>query len=56
MDGPVFIFYELTNFYQNHRRYVKSKGNNQLAGLSFSPNDAKKLCDPIINNKDLYDY
>jgi LEM3 (ligand-effect modulator 3) family / CDC50 family len=23
MDGPVYLYYRLTNFYQNHRRYVK---------------------------------
>lgn len=24
IPGPVFVYYELDNFYQNHRRYVKS--------------------------------
>jgi hypothetical protein len=27
---PVFVFYELTNFYTNHRSYVKSKVYQQL--------------------------
>ncbi|XP_020535786.2 ALA-interacting subunit 3-like isoform X1 [Jatropha curcas] len=30
MKSPVFIYYELDNFYQNHRRYVKSRSNKQL--------------------------
>jgi hypothetical protein len=25
MKGPVFVYYQLDNFYQNHRRYVKSR-------------------------------
>lgn len=29
---PVFIYYGLTNFYQNHRRYVKSRDDVQLLG------------------------
>lgn len=29
----VFIYYGLTNFYQNHRRYVKSRDDKQLLGL-----------------------
>lgn len=30
--GPVFLYYGLTNFYQNHRRYVKSRDDKQLYG------------------------
>lgn len=30
--GDVFFYYGLTNFYQNHRRYVKSRDDNQLLG------------------------
>ena len=27
------MYYGLTNFYQNHRRYVKSRDDNQLRGI-----------------------
>lgn len=29
MDEPVFVYYELDNFYQNHRRYVRSRSDLQ---------------------------
>ena len=32
IEAPVFLYYRLTNFYQNHRRYVKSLNQEQLAG------------------------
>ena len=32
MEGSVFIYYGLTNFYQNHRLYVKSREDGQLQG------------------------
>ena len=32
VTGPVFVYYRLSNFYQNHRRYVKSRDDNQLLG------------------------
>jgi len=34
MPGPVYVYYGLTNFYQNHRRYVKSRSDAQLRGES----------------------
>ncbi|KAJ1970439.1 alkylphosphocholine resistance protein lem3, partial [Dimargaris xerosporica] len=32
LEPPVFLYYRLTNFYQNHRRYVKSLHADQLRG------------------------
>lgn len=28
----MFMYYGLSNFYQNHRRYVKSRDDSQLNG------------------------
>lgn len=36
-EGKVFIYYGLSNFYQNHRRYVKSRDDNQLLGKLENP-------------------
>ncbi|XP_017784332.1 PREDICTED: cell cycle control protein 50A [Nicrophorus vespilloides] len=36
--GKVYMYYGLSNFYQNHRRYVKSRDDNQLLGnLNLAP-------------------
>uniref|UniRef100_U5ETG0 Putative cell cycle control protein n=1 Tax=Corethrella appendiculata TaxID=1370023 RepID=U5ETG0_9DIPT len=36
--GKVFMYYGLSNYYQNHRRYVKSRDDDQLLGrLSSIP-------------------
>lgn len=43
MSKPVYVYYKLTNFYQNHRRYVKSRSDTQLAGKSGS----LSTCDPL---------
>jgi hypothetical protein len=32
MKAPVFLYYELENFYMNHRKFVKSKVWKQLKG------------------------
>jgi len=48
MPGPVYFYYRLTNFYQNHRRYVKSRGDEQLAKTKLTSVDA---CDPLIKNR-----
>jgi len=46
-EGQVFLYYGLTNFYQNHRRYVKSRDDKQLYGDLSSSNDD---CSPFLNN------
>ena len=56
MSGDVFVYYRMKNFYQNHRRYIKSKSNKQLKGNWYSDeDDIKNDCDPIKLNKDLYE-
>ncbi|KOO23178.1 cell cycle control protein 50b [Chrysochromulina tobinii] len=32
MTPPIFMYYQLANFYQNHRRYVRSRSDTQLVG------------------------
>mmetsp|Transcript_26131 Transcript_26131/g.43187 ORF Transcript_26131/g.43187 Transcript_26131/m.43187 type:complete len:418 (+) Transcript_26131:91-1344(+) len=32
MEPPIYMYYKLTNYYQNHRQYVKSRSVSQLAG------------------------
>ena len=54
MKPPVLLFYELTNFYQNHRRYLKSKSPSQLKGEKIEISDADSACDPVVLNRDLY--
>lgn len=53
IEGPLFTYYELNNFYQNHRRYVKSRSYAQLMGDKIDEAQAKKDCDPIITNEDM---
>lgn len=40
----MFIYYGLSNFYQNHRRYVKSRDDHQLLGAL---GDVSTECDPF---------
>ena len=53
MKAPVYLYYQLENFYQNHRRYVKSRSFDQLRGEDISEDDVKSECDPIVYNKDV---
>ena len=50
-EGQVFIYYGLTNFYQNHRRYVKSRDDKQLYGdITRAPNEDCKPFDTDNNS------
>ena len=45
--GDVFIFYALTNFFQNHRRYLRSRNDYQLLGkLNVEEWGNLDNCDP----------
>uniref|UniRef100_M8AY72 ALA-interacting subunit n=1 Tax=Aegilops tauschii TaxID=37682 RepID=M8AY72_AEGTA len=44
MKQPIFVYYQLNNFYQNHRRYVKSRNDQQLRDASKA--NETTLCDP----------
>uniref|UniRef100_K3WM57 ALA-interacting subunit n=1 Tax=Globisporangium ultimum (strain ATCC 200006 / CBS 805.95 / DAOM BR144) TaxID=431595 RepID=K3WM57_GLOUD len=44
MKAPVYVYYQLDNFYQNHRRYVQSRSDAQLRGdASASTSDCSPL-------------
>ena len=49
LNPPVLLYYRLTNFYQNHRRYVKSLDSNQLKGVNKTAKDLG-ACDPLQQN------
>lgn len=48
MAAPVFVYYQLTNMYQNHRTYVKSYSNDQLTGSIITDPAKLSHCDPLI--------
>jgi len=53
VTGPIYVYYELKNFYQNHRRYVKSRSAYQLEGQDLSTSDVKTDCDPLYEDGSL---
>jgi uncharacterized membrane protein len=53
LEPPIMVYYQLENFYQNHRRYIKSKSLAQLRGENLTLEEIKADCDPIITVKDL---
>ncbi|BFZ16129.1 hypothetical protein BsWGS_19167 [Bradybaena similaris] len=58
-DESVYIYYGLTNYYQNHRRYVRSRDDNQLHGEGPAPGKLIDDCDPYRTttiNKTEYGY
>ena len=50
IDSPVFIYYQLDGFYQNSRRYLKSKEIDQLTGDDINSHDD---CEPAETNKQM---
>eukprot|EP01132_Coremiostelium_polycephalum_P004775 gene4775-5955_t len=55
MSAPVYLYYRLENFYQNHRRYVKSRNDNQLRGVVVNSYKDLQDCDPVKSLDDSED-
>lgn len=48
--GPVYLYYKLTNFFQNHREYVGSFDLSQLKGEAVDAGSINSDCDPLKTN------
>ena len=55
MDRSIMIYYQLNGFYQNHRRYVKSKSDVQLNGKTMTLEEMRRSqeCDPVVTNEEM---
>lgn len=57
LSPSVLLYFKLTNFYQNHRRYVKSFDSGQLSGSTPSASTLNGgNCKPVasVNNMPIY--
>lgn len=56
MSGPIYMYYRLTNFYQNHRLYIKNFDQNQLLGERVGQSTLNENCGPLayMNNSVIY--
>ena len=52
MIAPVYMYYKLTSFYQNHRLYIKSRSDTQLDGTSVYSLYDSSNCDPYGKGSD----
>ncbi|XP_029349833.1 cell cycle control protein 50A-like isoform X2 [Echeneis naucrates] len=52
-ESNVFMYYGLSNFYQNHRRYVKSRDDRQLNGDLSALTEPSKECEPYRKSNGL---
>lgn len=50
VPGPVNVYYELRNFYQNHRRYVSSVDYYQISGSAISESSLDTTCVESVTN------
>ncbi|KAG8388497.1 hypothetical protein BUALT_Bualt02G0131800 [Buddleja alternifolia] len=50
MKHPIYVYYQLDQFYQNHRRYVKSRNDHQIKSLKKE--GSTKSCEPENVNDD----
>lgn len=56
IKGPLFFYYQIENFFQNHRRFVKSQNVVQLRGegANLTLDKMNHTCSPVLTNNDLW--
>lgn len=47
IDPPLYLYYRLTNFFQNHRKFVDSYDLDQIKGKAVSLDSLTDKCDPL---------
>lgn len=54
MKKPIYFFYRMSNFYQNHRRYVLSYNEQQIEGEALQPDELGNSgdCKPLVKNEE----
>lgn len=52
LKPPIYLYYKLTRFYQNHRKYVESYDVDQLGGHAISADDLSTDCKPLRSDSD----
>ena len=56
MKADIMVYYKVYNFYQNNRRFMNSRSEDQLKGKKINKQEMEERheCDPIIKNGDLH--
>ena len=52
LKEPIYIYYEITGLYQNHRRFSGSKSTEQLNGEYHNDKESVESCFPIKTEYD----
>lgn len=55
IPGPIFIYYELNNFYANHRDFIKSKIWSQLKGKTNIDSNNNSRCEGAKFMSEMFD-
>ncbi|KAG9465008.1 hypothetical protein GDO78_019088 [Eleutherodactylus coqui] len=51
IQGEVYLYYGLSNFFQNHRRYLKSRYDTELLGRNVTITEKDSFCTPFTTYK-----
>ncbi|KAL3713941.1 hypothetical protein ACJRO7_036346 [Eucalyptus globulus] len=53
MKSPIYVYYQLSNFYQNHCRYVKSRSDKQLQSKDGEGKTTNCEPEAVTGDKDI---